>query len=179
MSNGHRLEIFGRAFDGFERSLTDQLAQLPGVDAHHQLLEIEDLQREVVEGTLATDGRADVLMLITDWLPALIESGKILPIANPSPESWAPALRELQTGPDGANYGIAYHDGPMLFLYRTDLYGDEKEQRGFADRFGYPLAPPTDWSQFRDQAVWFDRPTADLRGTVLAGYPDYLDAVRG
>ncbi|MCY1141856.1 extracellular solute-binding protein [Actinoplanes sp. Pm04-4] len=172
MNDGHRLEIFGRAFDGFERSLTDQLAQLPGVDAGYQLLEIEDLQREVVEGSLATDGRADVLMLITDWLPSLIESGKLLPIGNPEPDAWAPALRELQTGKDGQTYGIAYHDGPMLFLYRTDLYADPKEQQGFADRFGYPLAPPTDWTQFRDQAVWFDRPSTGLRGTVLAGYPD-------
>src|ERR1051325_11460270 len=130
MNDGHRLEIFGRAFDGFERSLTDRLAQLPAVDAGYQLLEIEDLQREVVEGTLATDGRAYVLMLITDWLPSLIESGKILPIDNPDPEAWAPALRELQTGTDGKNYGIAYHDGPMLFLYRTDLYGSDKEQQG-------------------------------------------------
>ncbi|MBU2669866.1 extracellular solute-binding protein [Actinoplanes bogorensis] len=162
------MQIFGRAFDGFERSLTTQLA---GLDAGHQLLEIEDLQREVVEGTLATDGRADVLMLITDWLPSLIESGKLRPIEQDQ-SAYAPALRALQTGADGRSYGVAYHDGPMLFLYRTDLYGDAEEQRGFHTRFGYPLAPPADWSQFRDQALWFDRPADGLRGTVQAGYPD-------
>jgi multiple sugar transport system substrate-binding protein len=169
MSDGHRLEIFGRAFDGFERSLTEQLGRVDE-QAGYRLLEIEDLQREVVEGTLATDGRADVLMLITDWLPSLIESGKIRPIDQPQ-DAWAPALRELQTGADGRSYGVAYHDGPMLFLYRTDLYGSEAEQKGFADRFGYPLAPPVDWAQFRDQALWFDRP-GEHRGTLLAGYPD-------
>ncbi|MBL7256232.1 extracellular solute-binding protein [Paractinoplanes lichenicola] len=169
MHDGHRLEIFGRAFDGFERSLTDQLGRVQ-VEAGHRLLEIEDLQREVVEGTLATDGRADVLMLITDWLPSLIESGKILPLDQPQ-EDWVPALRALQTGADGRSYGVAYHDGPMLFLYRTDLYGDERERKGFADRFGYPLAPPVDWAQYRDQALWFDRP-GEQRGTLLAGHPD-------
>ncbi len=169
------LHLFGRAFDGFERSLTDQLA---GLDADHRLLEIEDLQHEVVDGTLATDGRADVLMLITDWLPSLIASGRILPLdfstAAPQgwPDAWAPALRELQTGPDGRVYGVAYHDGPMLFLYRTDLYESATERAGFQERFGYPLAPPTDWAQFRDQALWFDRPEQGLRGTVQAGYPD-------
>ncbi|GAA1615623.1 extracellular solute-binding protein [Actinoplanes couchii] len=169
------LHLVGRAFDGFERSLTDQLT---GLDADHRLLEIEDLQHEVVDGTLATDGRADVLMLITDWLPSLIAAGKIrtLDFAESAPDgwpdAWSPALRALQTGADGRTYGVAYHDGPMLFLYRTDLYGSATEQRGFAERFGYPLAPPTDWAQFRDQAVWFDRPAQGLRGTVQAGYPD-------
>ncbi|MBM2621817.1 extracellular solute-binding protein [Actinoplanes sp. LDG1-06] len=163
------MKVFGRAFEGFERALTDQLARVD-VSADHQLLEIEDLQREVVEGTLATDGRADVLMLITDWLPSLIADGKLLPI-DQDQQAWAPALRQLQTGADGRSYGVAYHDGPMLFLYRTDLYGSETEQKGFADRFGYPLAPPVDWAQYRDQAVWFDRP-GEQRGTILAGYPD-------
>lgn len=180
MADGPDLTVVGRAFDGFDRALTDQLSRLDGLRAGHRLLPIEDLQRDVVEGTATTDGSADVLMLISDWLPALIERGRLLPLDDAFdaraphgwPDAWAPALRALQTGPDGRTYGVAYHDGPMLFLYRTDLYRDPREQAGFADRFGYALAPPADWTQFHDQAVWFDRPAQGLRGTVQAGHPD-------
>ncbi|SNT50402.1 multiple sugar transport system substrate-binding protein [Asanoa hainanensis] len=169
------LVVVGREFDGFHRSLTAQLSSLD-LPARYELLEISDLQHRLIEGDAATSGAYDVLMVVTDWLPSLIESGKVLPLdfsvdaPDGWPDQWVPALRALQTGPDGQTYGVAYHDGPMLFLYRTDLYGDPVEQAGFADRFGYPLAVPSTWDEYRDQAIWFTRP--GLYGTVLAGFPD-------
>lgn len=174
------LILLGRKFDGFERALTAQLAAIQELDARFELEEIGDLQQHVLDGDAASSGRYDVLMLITDWLPALIESGRLLPLdepfaANPPegwPSAWVPSLRQLQRGPDGLTYGVAYHDGPMLLLYRTDLYADRSEQAGFADRFGYPLAPARTWVQFRDQARWFNRPERGLYGTVQAGMPD-------
>lgn len=175
-----RLRLVGRAFEGFDRSLTTQLANNPDLNATYELLEIGALEKQVVHGDLAVSGAADVLMLITDWLPSLIAAGKLLPLDDhfakgpPQgwPDAWAPAMRELQRGPDGRTYGVAYHDGPMLIIYRTDLYSDPGEQQGFADRFGYPLAPPRDWTEFRDQAQWFTRPAQGLWGTVQAGFPD-------
>ncbi|WP_328623737.1 extracellular solute-binding protein [Streptomyces sp. NBC_00353] len=174
------LVLLGRKFDGFERALTAQFRAIPDVSARFELVEIGDLEDKVLHGDGATSGANDVLMLITDWLPALIESGRLLPLdehfaaAPPQgwPDAWVPSLRELQRGPDGKTYGIAYHDGPMMQLYRTDLYGDPKEQAGFAERFGYPLAPATNWSQMHDQAIWFNRPDEGLYGTVQAGFPD-------
>jgi multiple sugar transport system substrate-binding protein len=174
------LVLLGRKFDGFERALTAQFAVLSDLKARFELEEIGDLQRHVFDGDAATSGRYDVLMLVTDWLPSLIESGRLMPLdeafATDPPEgwpsAWTPSLRELQRGPDGRTYGVAYHDGPMLLLYRTDLFTDISEQAGFAERYGYPLAPATTWSQFRDQARWFNRPNDGLYGTVQAGFPD-------
>ncbi|GAB3269484.1 extracellular solute-binding protein [Kineosporia babensis] len=164
------LRILGRAFDGFDRAFTKQLQNL---DVEHELVDILELERRVVH-TRAPE--ADVLLLITDWLPALIEAGRLLPIETTSiqgwPDAYAPALRQLQQGPDGRTYGVAYHDGPMLFLYRTDLYRDPQEQAGFRERFGYELENPLDWNQFMDQAIWFNRPEKGLYGTVQAGFPD-------
>jgi multiple sugar transport system substrate-binding protein len=174
------LVLLGRKFDGFERALTDQLGALAGLDARFELIEIGDLQREVLDGDATSSGAYDVLMLITDWLPSLVESGRLLPLDDhfaadspPGwPSAWVPSLRELQQGPDGRTYGVAYHDGPMLLLYRTDLYADEAERSGFERRFGYPLTPAATWSEFHDQAVWFNRPEQGLYGTVQAGFPD-------
>lgn len=172
------LTVLGRAFDGFERSFGTQLKRV-GVSARHELVEISELERRVFDGS-ALSGDHDVVLLITDWLPALIESGALLPLDDGSgvvlpdewPEAWAPALRELQRGPDGQSYGVAYHDGPVMFIHRTDLYESTSERAGFAEWYGYPLAAPKTWSQFRDQAKWFTRPDDGLWGTVLAGYPD-------
>jgi multiple sugar transport system substrate-binding protein len=181
MSDVRELVVLGRAFDGFERSFSTQLGALADLAARHELVEISELEERVVgDGSAVNSGEYDVLLLITDWLPKLVAEGSLLPLDDAFaesapdgwPDAWAPALRDLQTGEDGRSYGVAYHDGPIMFLYRTDLYSSADEQSGFRDRFGYPLAPPTTWTQFHDQAVWFDRPDQDLRGTVQAGFPD-------
>lgn len=180
MSEATPLVLLGRKFDGFERALTTQLDALDDMSARYELVEIGDLQQEILERDGTSSGAYDVLMLITDWLPWLIESGKLVPLddhfaaAPPEgwPSAWVESLRELQRGSDGRTYGVAYHDGPMLLLYRTDLYADEGERAGFRARFGYPLGPATTWSEFHDQAVWFNRPDQGLYGTVQAGFPD-------
>lgn len=180
MADVRPLTILGRKFDGFDRAFGNQLARIAEIPAEWRSVEIEELEQIVVTGDGTRSGEYDLMLLITDWLPSLIASGAVLPLdewfaGDPPegwPDAWLPALRTLQQGPDGKSFGVAYHDGPMLVLYRTDLYGDTAEQAGFAERFGYPLAPPATWNQFRDQAVWFTRPDEGLWGTVQAGYPD-------
>ncbi len=81
-------------------------------------------------------------------------------------------MRGLQMAADGKTYGIAYHDGPEVFMYRADLFGDRSEQERFAARFGYPLRPPETWSQFLDVAHFFTRPDEGLWGTCVAAFPD-------
>lgn len=178
------LVILGRTFDGFTRSLGRQLSEI-GANARFELPEILDLQERVVAGDDALSGRVDLVLVVTDWLPALIESGKILPLdpffaAEPPegwPDAWHPALRQLQRGPDGQTYGVPYHAGPQMTLYRADRYEDPDERDGFMMRFGYPLAAPDTWAQFRDQARWFTRPDQGQYGTVIAGYPDEHNTV--
>jgi multiple sugar transport system substrate-binding protein len=179
------LVLLGRAFDGFSRSLSRQLGEGTGTPATFELPEILQLQERVLVGDDALSGAADVLMVVTDWLPALIESGRILPLDDffaadaPDgwPDAWHPALRELQRGADGRTYGVPYHAGPQMTLYRADLYEEADERKGFAARFGYPLAPPGTWAEFRDQARWFTRPEEGRYGTIVAGYPDEHNTV--
>ncbi|MEV8388907.1 MULTISPECIES: extracellular solute-binding protein [unclassified Streptomyces] len=179
------LLLLGRSFDGFDRALSRQLPKAGTRPARHRLPEILDLQAEVVEGAAATSGEADVLLVVTDWLPALIDEGKVLPLDEffrdtpPEgwPDAWHPALRALQRGPDGRTYGVPYHVGPEMLLYRGDLYEDAEERTGFAEEFGYPLAPPDTWEQYTDQALWFNRPERGLYGTIVAGYPDEHNTV--
>ena len=179
------LRLLGRAFDGFDRALSRQLPAAAAGPAEYRLPDILDLQQQVVGGDTATSGAADLLMVVTDWLPTLIADGKILPLdpfiaqSPPAgwPDAWHPAVRELQIGPDGSTYGVPYHVGPMMLLYRADLYDDPAERAGFAAKFGYPLAAPDTWEQYTDQARWFTRPDEGRHGTIVAGFPDEHNTV--
>jgi multiple sugar transport system substrate-binding protein len=181
MSRADRtLVLYGREFDGFTRSFADQFVLLPDIAARAELIEIKALEDMVLAGPEVLDGSIDLLLLNTDWLPSLIAAGRVLALdsyltSSPPegwPDAWVPSLRALQTGSDGCVYGVAYHDGPVMLIYRRDLYESAEEQAGFADKYGYALTPPTTWRAYLDQAHWFDRPEEGLRGTVLAGLPD-------
>lgn len=174
------LVLYGREFDGFTRSFSEQFALMPDLPARAELIEISTLEELVLTGPQVLDGSIDLLLLNTDWLPSLIASGRVRPLdhylaaAPPDgwPDAWVPSLRALQTGPDGQVYGVAYHDGPVMLIFRRDLYENAAGQAAFADKYGYPLAPPATWQQYLDHAHWFDRPEQGRRGTVLAGLPD-------
>lgn len=184
-----RLRFLGRDFVGFRNAVARQAAAFQtgasragaspvGVEA--RWLELEALEHAVLVEGAGRSGAADVLLVVTDWLPELIASGQLLALDNllaarPPigwPDAWTPSLRGLQTGPDGRTYGLAYHDGPVLLLYRRDLFEDPGERERFRARFGHELAPATTWDAYLDVARHFTRPDEGLWGTVLAGHPD-------
>src|SRR5262249_12418519 len=63
------------------------------------------------------------------------------------------------------------------FAYRKDLFEDPAEKGAFRERYGYELAPPKTWEQFRDVAQFFTRPEKGLYGAALyyAGLDGYDD----
>lgn len=178
------LKIKYRTFDGFERAIAEQTAhfsaQHPGVGFELSHGGPEALYAEMVEHGGAQRGDYDLVLALTDWLPDLIRRGGLRPIndflASDPPEGWPGGWSEsvlgLQRDAQGAIYGLPYHDGPEIFHYRTDLFGDPAEQARFERQHGYRLRPPETWSEFLDVARFFTRPGDGLYGTVVAGLND-------
>jgi multiple sugar transport system substrate-binding protein len=178
------LRLVGRPFEGFETALQRQMDDFAAsTDADVRFEREHRPLPEIHEDLLATgdiaDGRYDLLLCLSDWLPMVADEGLVRPLgdvldANPPPdwpEGWAESLRGLMAY-DGATYGIPYHDGPELFHYREDLFESVTEQRAFRERFGRPLTVPRTWTEFLEVAQFFTRPTDDLWGTVVAAKPD-------
>ncbi|MFE6254522.1 ABC transporter substrate-binding protein [Agromyces sp. NPDC057865] len=75
---------------------------------------------------------------------------------------------------DGSFVGMPVWTNSEILFYRTDLFEDPAEQAAFKAKYGYDLAPPTDWEQYRDVAEFFTRDTdgdgqVDLYGTDVKG----------
>ncbi len=183
------LRLWGRTYPPFASALAKQGAALDELDGaggvETRLIEISDLEHRVLDGDLALSGESDVLLLNTDWLPRCVERGLLLDVkdrlvADPPvgwPDAWVPSLRELQEGENGAIYGLPYHDGPMMVLFRRDLFEEHGISDGFSARFGYQLAPPETWDEFIDQAEFFTDRESGRWGTIFAGYPDAHNTV--
>ncbi|MEI6363317.1 MAG: extracellular solute-binding protein [Actinomycetes bacterium] len=174
------IRFLGRDYVGFRNALARQARAWTAGNVHAEWMELPHLEADIFESGRCTDGSADLVLVVSDWMPSLIEDGHLLPLtgmlaAEPPqdwPDGWSPSMRDLLRGTNGQPYALAYHDGPMMTLLRRDLYDDESECAGFLQRFGYPLEAPTTWQQYLDQAQWFTRPEDGLWGTVLAGLPD-------
>ena len=75
----------------------------------------------------------------------------------------------------GENFvGMPVWANSEILFYRTDLFEDETNKKDFEEKFGYPLAAPTTWEQYRDMAEFFTRDTdgdgkVDLYGTDVKG----------
>ncbi|MDW5596239.1 extracellular solute-binding protein [Conexibacter stalactiti] len=163
------LHVAGRRFDPFARALRRQVAAFEDGAAAPPLLEdqwlpLGELRALLLDDGALRDGRLDLALVPTDWLPELIADGHVAPLADALPDdwerAWTPSLRGLQTDADGEVYGAAYHDGPTMLLYRRDLL----------ERAG--IEPPRDWEGFLAAARWLSEPAAGRYGTVLAGASD-------
>ena len=78
---------------------------------------------------------------------------------------------------DDVNYGMPVWTNCKILMYRTDLFEDPDEMAAFKSEYGYELAPPTTWQEYRDVAKFFTRDTngdgeTDLYGTGIFGKTD-------
>ena len=87
-----------------------------------------------------------------------------------------PALVE-EANVDGTFVGMPAWTNVEIVYYRTDLFGDETNKADFAAAYGYELAAPTTWEEYRDIAEFFTRDedgdgTPELYGTTVVGATD-------
>ncbi|MFH5776352.1 ABC transporter substrate-binding protein [Paracoccus sp. NGMCC 1.201697] len=84
-----------------------------------------------------------------------------------------------------ANISAATIEGKLVMLpraqfdvsalyYQKSLYTDPAKAEAFKAKFGYDLAPPETWDQFRDQAIFFAAPP-NFYGTQYAGKDEAIN----
>ena len=113
----------------------------------------------------------DVNYLSYGWYKALVESGQLCSLS-----------REFDLSPlnleDIPNIDLYYINKDLHFipfmneiagiLYRKDLFEDPVEKTNFKEKYGYELAPPKTFKQYKDIAEFFHRPP-NLYGVSLMG----------
>jgi len=96
---------------------------------------------------------------LTDWLPTVVDLDSIHPRA-------ARYLCEYPAG-SGRWFAAPCETDASGLAYRKDWFEDPAEQAAFQQRYGYDLAVPETWEQFRDVAEFFQRPDEKRYGCAL------------
>lgn len=168
------------AWQSLAANITSAFEEIVGAEGAHITLDYEaisymELHDKVALNENSGTGAYDIYFLNTDWLPEFIPAGYLEPLNSYIeekpiegwPDVWPEALLQCQTV-DGEFYGPPAHDGPYMLFYRTDLFEDQTEKDNFKAEYGYELAPPETWAQFKDIADFFTRGD-ELYGTCFAG----------
>ena len=128
---------------------------------------------------ISTKGGAfDIYAVEWNRLGDLAETGGILKlddyVAKHKPE-WDDPERGYVNGAKGVSllnqyrgstYGVSLDGDFQVWVYRSDLFGDEAEKKAFADKHGRELAPPKTWQEFDEVATFFHRPDKGLFGST-------------
>ena len=137
-----------------------ELVRAPGVE--HFPTIISDMTNRV--------GKYDASIAGGWWLGDMVAGGHLLPYDEFYDDPRFPKWRidDVLPGPrsllsyGGKKYMVAYdHDGQVMY-YRRDLLSDPRHQAAFRQKYGYALAVPQTWAQFRDAVQYFNG--QDLNG---------------
>ncbi|MGI8315857.1 ABC transporter substrate-binding protein [Halobacillus mangrovi] len=120
-------------------------------------------------------GAFDVATIDILWFPAL--SSGLLPLDDVITEEVEndlfPGLVSGGTY-NGEKYGMPVWTNAKNVIYRKDLFEDQANQEAFKEEYGYELAPPKNWKEYRDMAAFFTQDTngdgkPDQYGTTVFG----------
>ena len=148
------------------------------------VMDLHELYDRTITQKGLANGDFDIAHISTDWI---LEgySNQDFEVLNPFinknkpqdfPKGWSKSLLGLQRF-GWEVVGFPFHDGPECFIYRKDLFDNEKEKASYQEQFGKALEVPKTWEDFHQVAQFFNRPADNLYGSIFACYPDGHNAV--
>jgi len=148
-------------------------------------VEVERYEAEAVLQKIAFDlnsgmGRYDLLVQVYFDMGRLVVNGQLHELGSFFNDealhdpSFYPKTQLFPVWETMGKYENQLYGYPMMVLtmymwYRKDLLENPAEQKAFREKYGYELAPPRNWDQYRDIAEFFTRPDNNLYGTLIQG----------
>ena len=122
--------------------------------------------------SFTTGAEFDVTIYASNWIPEFAENKNILSLEKyyPMKTNWDDVLDKVKKimYVGGQRYSVPL-DGDVIFgYYRKDALESAEHKKKFKEKYGYDLAPPTTWKQYRDIAEFFTG--SDWAGTGRPGF---------
>ncbi|MEP4546095.1 MAG: ABC transporter substrate-binding protein [Saccharospirillum sp.] len=166
-------EVLARAF-----------SEITGITVNHVIARedqvIHQLWLQMISGT----NEFDLFANDSDSIGTHFRSGKILSLsdfmANEGEAVTLPTLDiedfiglDFVRGADGEIYQLPTQQFANLYWFRYDWFERPDLQARFAERYGYDLGVPVNWSAYEDIAEFFTDDVGQLDGQRVYGHSDY------
>lgn len=171
------LTIFWAEWDpaNYLQELVNEYEAETGVTVTVETTPWADFQTKAFTEFNAKGSAYDLIVGDSQWLGAASEGGHYVDLTqffvdNKVGEVMAPATVKYYAeypGNSGKYWAIPAEGDAVGWSYRKDWFEDPKEMEAFKAKYGYDLAPPTDWKQLRDIAEFFHRPDEKRYGIAI------------
>lgn len=158
--------------------------KLTGIKTNHIEIPYEELFPKAMLEHQAGTGAYDVLTVAPAWVADMVKAGALEPLdpyiekyGVPSEDDDIVPIFKEGTTYEGKTYGLMVDGDVFVLFYRKDLFEDPENQAAFKEKYGYDLAPPKDWKQFREIGQFFtDKYAPELYGAgmINTGYMHYF-----
>jgi multiple sugar transport system substrate-binding protein len=151
-----------------------------GIDVTLEQAPYDSVVQKLTLDATTKQGGYDIVSLPYEFIGAFAEKGWITPIDDRladtasfgpgfDPSKIIPALWKASSVWRDKTYGMPSNSAVMMMFYRKDLFENTVEQAAFKAKYGYDLAVPKTWQQYRDTAEFFTRKAgSQLAGATLA-----------
>ena len=171
------LTIFWAEWDpaNYLQELVNQYEAETGVKVTVETTPWADFQTKAFTEFNAQGSAYDLIVGDSQWLGAASEAGHYVDLTdfvkeNNVLDKMAPATVKFYSeypGNSGKYWSIPAEGDAVGWSYRKDWFEDPAEMDAFKAKYGYDLAPPTDWKQLRDIAEFFNRPDKGRAGVAI------------
>ncbi|HET8904670.1 MAG TPA: ABC transporter substrate-binding protein [Saccharospirillum sp.] len=164
--------------------LAKAFSEITGITVNHVIARedqvIHQLWLQMISGT----NEFDLFANDSDSIGTHFRSGKILSLsdfmANEGQAVTLPTLDiedfiglDFVRGADGEIYQLPTQQFANLYWFRYDWFERPDLQARFAERYGYDLGVPVNWSAYEDIAEFFTVHVGQLDGQRVYGHSDY------
>jgi len=156
------------------QAIADQFKKDTGVTVTFVELPYDGLFNRLSSEFSSSAVSFDVAALDSVWLPSFKDS--LQPIdelftAEAKSDIFPSLVKEANIG--GHFLGMPAWTNAEIVLYRKDLFAESANIEAFKAKYGYDLAAPTTWKQYRDMAEFFTKDGmfgTDVKGAVETEY---------
>jgi ABC-type glycerol-3-phosphate transport system substrate-binding protein len=158
-----------------QKAVAEKFTKETGIEVKFTVVPYAGVYDKLSAEFAAGSSNYDVATIDVIWMAKFAEFAESLdPLFTEAVKAdLAPALlADAQFG--GRFIGMPAWANAEILFYRSDLFTDPAQQAAFKQKYGYDLAPPENWQQFRDAAIFFTQDTngdgkTDLYGTDVIG----------
>jgi len=154
------------------KPVADAFTEASGIKIDYLEVPLGEINQKVLLEAVSKSGSFDISLPATFGMPDLAESGVLVNLDDYAlkyePEGFKDgSLYTIGDFYKGSFYGYQTDGDTYLMFYNKPWLEDETEQKGFADKHGYPLKVPDTWEELDAMMAWFHRPDKDMYGGAL------------
>jgi len=158
------------------RKYGEEWAAKTGATVEVQQFAFSDLFPKILTALQTKTGEFDVLLYASDWMGDIAGGGYVLPVPDDVKKAieWddvMPLYRERIADWGGTTFAIPFDGDSHMMYYRKDLVNAQsKYAADFKAKYGFELAKPKTWTQYKAIAEFFQGKEVDTAGTSAPIY---------